>query len=355
MGANISLIKQNYRLGINVIDYHFTKSIQKQNLPYNLYAIQGNSWNNESIDYSYTYRNIHFFGEAAVDKNFHTAFLNGALISLSQAVDISMLYRKIDMEYQSLYSDAFTENTTVNNETGFYSGISVRPVFGWKLDAYIDVYKFPWLKYEVDAPSSGKDYFVQATYQPNKIWSIYSRYKNENKQQNISGANAPTHQLAFVPKQDWRTEADININKQMEFRNRFEVLWYDNNGSSSEQGFVGLVDFFYKSFYKNFSGNIRLQYFETGGYNSRIYSYENDVLYYYSIPSFFGKGFRYYLNLNYNFKKLFRDKGSNQINLQAWLRWAQTVYSGQNSVGTGLDQVQGNKKSEIKIQLIFGW
>jgi hypothetical protein len=355
LGANIRWTKQNYRLGINVIDYHFSKLIQKQNLPYNLYAVQGDSWNNESIDYSYTYHNIHFFGEAAVDKNFHAAFVNGALISISQAIDISLLHRKIDKAYQSLYADAFTENTTANNETGFYSGISIRPISGWKLDAYMDIYKFPWLKYEVDAPSSGREYFVQLVYQPNKIWDIYTRYKNESKQQNTSGSNAPTHQLAFIPRQDWRTEIDIHVNKQIELRNRIEILWFDKNAADHEQGFLGLVDLFYKPIRKNFSGNLRIQYFESDGYNSRAYAYENDVLFNYSIPFFYGKGFRYYLNMSYNLKSLLTKKNSGGVDLQAGVRWAQTIYSNQNIIGTGLDQLSGNKKSEIKFQVIFGW
>lgn len=354
-GGSLSFRKTNFRVGINVISYHFSKPIQKQNLPYNIYAIQGSSWNNESIDYSYTYQNIHFFGEMAVDKNLNFAMINGALISVSSSVDISLLHRKMGKAYQSLYADAFTENTNVNNESGFYSGISVHPLPGWKLDAYMDVYKFPWLKYGVDAPSSGRDYFVQLTYQPNKIWDIYTRYKNESKQQNISGSVTTTHQLIFAPKQDWRTEIEIHLNRQVELRNRVEILWYDKSSVYNEQGFLGLVDLFYSPSQKNYSGNIRLQYFETNGYNSRLYAYENDVLYNYAIPLFYGKGFRYYVNLRYNFKKSFRERNSNQMNVEAWLRWGQTIYSDQNNIGTGLDQIQGNKKSEIKLQVSFGW
>ena len=52
---------------------------------------------------------------------------------------------------------------------------------GWRVDAYADVYKFPWLRYRVDAPTTGKEYMFQLTYQPNKIFSIYSRLRSESK------------------------------------------------------------------------------------------------------------------------------------------------------------------------------
>jgi len=354
-GGNVIFAKQNYRVAINAVHYDFSSPVQKKNQPYNLFALQGKSWSNESLDYSFTHGNIHFFGEAAIDRDLNTAFVNGALVSISQSVDASILHRKIDKAYQSLYSNAFTENTNVNNENGFYAGISVRPSASWKIDAYFDLYKFPWLRYQADAPSSGKEYFVQLFYQPNKSWFVYTRYKSESKQDNISIANAGLHPLAFIPKQDWRTEFSVRLNKEVEVRNRVEVLWYDRKLPDCEQGFLSLIDFFYKPFKRPFEGNLRLQYFETGGYNSRVYVYENDVLYNFSSPSYYDKGFRYYLNLNWDLKKIFNLKSTKKMNIEGWIRWAQTVYSGKNTVGSGLDEVRGNEKSEIKFQFLVGW
>ena len=94
---------------------------------------------------------------------------------------------------------------------------------------------------------------------------------------------------------------------------------------------------------KKFSANIRLQYFETDGYDSRIYAYENDVLFSYSIPVFYDKGYRYYFNLNYDFTR----------KLSCWFRWAQTIYKNKSTVGSGLDEIEGNKKTEIKVQLQY--
>src|SRR5262249_49492535 len=81
-GGNISFTKDNFHLGINGIVYQFSAPLQKRNEAYNLYSIKGKSWNNLSMDYSYTYRNFHFFGEAAIDKNVNKAFVNGLMISV---------------------------------------------------------------------------------------------------------------------------------------------------------------------------------------------------------------------------------------------------------------------------------
>ena len=56
--------------------------------------------------------------------------------------------------------------------------------------------------------------------------------------------------------------------------------------ADAENGFLIYTDVLYKPMFKAFSGNIRLQYFETDGYNSPLYAFESDVLYGYSIPVF---------------------------------------------------------------------
>jgi len=39
--------------------------------------------------------------------------------------------------------------------------------------------------------------------------------------------------------------------------------------------------------------------------------------------------------------------------LSFWFRVAQTIYKDQTTVGTGLDEINGNKKTEIKCQLQY--
>ena len=345
LGGNIKYKGSNWHTGFNAIYFDFSSPVVKRPEPYNLYAISGKNWNNYSIDYSYTHRNFHFFGEAAMDKNFSKAFLNGLLISVDPRVDISFLHRHIDPQYQSNNGNAFTENTYPTNEKGFYAGISIRPVSAWRFDGYIDVYKFPWLKYLVDAPSQGNDLLAQITYNPNKHLEVYTRYRSETKQGNQPGNNTAMNYLVSLPRQNWRTQISYRINQTLAVRSRTELLWYDKKGENAETGFLTFFDVIYKPPLKNYSGNIRLQYFETDEYNSRIYAYENDVLFYYSIPAFYDHGFRYYLNINYNLNS----------NISFWLKWSQTLYNDLESIGSGLDEIPGSKKSEIRVmaRIIF--
>ena len=339
-GGNIKYISNRWHVGINGIHYQFSIPIQKRDEPYNLFAISGKNWYNLSVDYSYTFRNLHFFGEAATDKSFNKAFLNGLLISVDPRVDISVVQRTIAKNYQAVNGNAFTENTYPTNENGIYTGITIRPTAAWRLDAYGDIYRFPWLKSGVDAPSSGRDFLAQLTYTPNKQVELYTRFRNESKQLNQADNLTPTNYLVQLPKQNWRVQTSYKINPTIAIRNRVEMIWYNKKEEYSERGFLVFADLIYKPMMKPFSGVLRLQYFETDGYNSRLYAYENDVLYSYSIPVFFDKGYRYYLTLNYDLSK----------KTSIWVRWAQTIYMDKNSIGSGLDEISGNRKTEIKLQ-----
>ena len=342
-GSNIAYNKSNWHLGVNAIQYHFKLPINKQQSPYNLYAISGKDMGNYSIDYSYTFRNLHFFGEAAATNNFNKAFVNGLVISVDTKVDMSLLYRNISSKYQSLYTNAFTENTFPNNEKGMYAGISIHPNDFWRIDAYADFYKFPWLKYLVNAPSVGADYLVEATYKPNKQLEMYVRYRTETKSKNYNPYGQIVTPVIDKPRQNLRTQINYKLNAEITLRNRVEMVWFDKKGDGAQTGFLSYADILFKPSRKKYSGNFRLQYFETEGYDSRLYAFENDVLFSYSIPVFYGKGVRYYVNLNYDINK----------KLSFWFRVAQTIYKDQTTVGTGLDEINGNKKTEIKCQLQY--
>jgi hypothetical protein len=343
VGGNISLTKNKFHLGINGVHYNFKYSINKTDELYNKFALSGNTWGNYSIDYSYTFKNMHFFGEAATTEKLDKAFINGLLISTDARVDLSFLYRKISKGYQSLYTNAFTESTFPTNENGFYAGISINPTDVLRIDAYADMYNFPWLKFRTDAPTAGNDYLLQLTYKPNKQIEMYSRYRSERKAINYNPAVLVLNPVIIKPKQSWRTQLSYKLNPSFTFRTRAEVLWYDKNGSVPEQGFLTYVDAIYKPLRKQYSGNIRLQYFETDSYNSRMYAYENDVLYSFSIPVFYNKGYRYYLNFNYDITRKW----------SLWFRFAQSIYPDKNFIGSGLDEINSSKKTEIRIQTIF--
>jgi len=342
-GGNIAFQFRRLHVGVNAIQYQFKYPLVRDPQPYNKYALSGKSFGNYSMDYSYTYKNMHIFGELATTGKQGLAFVNGLLISVSNNVDMSLLYRNISKQYQSLYTNAFTENTYPTNEKGLFTGVSIRPAQGWQVDAYVDLYKFPWLRFGVNAPSSGSDYFIQLTYRPNRQFEIYSRYKRESKGLNLTGTAIVLYPVLDPVRQNWRTQFSYKISQQFTIRSRAEMVWFSKRGPDPGQGFLIYGDIIYKPMLKPFSANIRLQYFQTDDYNSRLYAYENDVLYSFSIPVFYEKGYRYYLNVNYDITR----------KLSFWGRIAQTLNPDRTVIGSGLDEIKGNRRTEVKLQMVY--
>ena len=338
-GGNLSYHNSHFKAGFNTAVHRFSLPIQKRAEPYNHFALSDRQIMNSSVDYDYTYRNIHLFGEFAVDKNLNTAIVQGLLLSADKKADVSLFYRNISKGYQAPFGNAFTENSLPGNEKGVYTGILLRPATGWQLAAYADVYHFPFLKYRVSAPSRGWDYLLQLTFTPAKDAEIYLRYRTENKPVNEADAEPVIQVPADKMRQNLRLHFSSRVDENLSLKGRTEMIWFDRKGIDKASGFLTFIEAG-RSF-GTLKANLRLQYFETDSYDSRIYAYESDVLNSFSIPAFYDKGIRYYLNVSF---PLFRQ-------FHMWMRLAQTLYPEKSSIGSGLDEISGNKRTEIKFQV----
>lgn len=325
-GGNVQYRGARGQIALNSIYHSFSLPFHTSGNPYDIYALSGKNWFNTSIDYSYTHANFHFYGEMAIDKNFKTALIHGLLFSADPSVDISLVYRKISQAYQTVAGNAFTENSQPTNENGIYTGISFRPAYRWRIDAYADFFRFPWLKFRVDKPSQGSDYLLQITYTPNKQTEIYSRLKVGKKE---------------MRKTNWRNHISFQVTKEISLANRIEILWLQ-----LKQGFLFFQDFQYTPVNKPWKLAFRIQYFESDDYDTRLYAYENSVMYNLSLPAFFNKGTRYYVTCQYK-ARIRKIKSIFGLNI------SRSAYATGTSIGSGQDQLPGSNKTECKLQGIF--
>jgi len=91
--------------------------------------------------------------------------------------------------------------------------------------------------------------------------------------------------------------------------------------------------------------SIKFRYaiFNTDSYHTRIYAYENDLLYTFSNPAYYYKGSRIYINLKYNYN----------THLRLYAKLSQTKYNNKENIGSGNSLIEGNTKTEIKFQAIY--
>lgn len=352
-GASVKVAGARSHIGVNAVQYGFSNSMLPSEAPYDRFAISGRHWGNYSFDYGYTFRNMHVYGELAADKLLNRAMVYGLLASVDPKVDLAIVYRNISSRYQSLFSNAFTESRLPVNENGLYAGLSIRPLHGWKLDVYADVFRFPWLKYQVNAPSGGQEYLLQLEYRPNKYVNIYTRFRHETKGLNVSDTASVIPAVTPVPRKNWRTQVNYRLNRAVELRSRVETVWYGGGRTKKETGFLLYTDVHVKPALKPFFFNARLQYVETGGYNSRIYAWENTVPYNFSIPARFDKTLRYIININYRLRSKPAAQRFRKMNCLFSLSLAQSFYPFKAAVDATKTAVEAYGTSHIKMQVIF--
>ena len=205
------------------------------------------------------------------------------MASLHPRLGISILYRKYGRDYQSTFSNAISEGSRPINEEGLFTGLNFKINNHWEISSYFDQFQFPWMKYQVNQPGTiGIDGFFQILYHPSKKLNIYARIRHREKPYNSH--EKFSRDITNVSKIDqWNFRLNINasITESIRIRNRIELSSYNRIGLTKENGILVLQDVTYKPKESKFSFTTRFALFDTDSYNSRIYSYENDVLYYF--------------------------------------------------------------------------
>lgn len=341
-GAALQYITAN--LNVGTIAYHtrFSHAFVQQNSPYDAYSFTGKNLTNLGIHYNYTYKNMYIFGELANGLTNSYAHINGIIMSVAPTVSLALQYRNYPKDYHNFYNQALSESSEATNERGLYAGINLQPFRKISLAFYTDYFKYGWLKFRVDAPSEGYELLLQSIYSHSKTFKILGRYKTEIKQQNTDNPSY-FNALEEIKKSSYRLQVDWQMNSRLKFQNRLEISDYKKGQQNQELGYLIYQDLNYQPSKSKFRGNIRVAYFYTPSYNSRIYAYEDDVLYSFSFGLYSGKGLRNYLNLNYSPTK----------NLNIWARYGLYYYPTVIKIGSGLGEIEGNKKSDFKMQMRY--
>ena len=119
--------------------------------------------------------------------------------------------------------------------------------------------------------------------------------------------------------------------------------FYDNQQEPKSTGVVLYQDVIYKSLEFPISFSARFVLMDTDGFDARYYSYENNLLYTFSIPPYYHRGSRYYLNVRY--------RGIRNLTLEA--RLERTFWSDQTSIGGGLEEINGQTRTALSAQVKY--
>lgn len=341
-GGNLRYTKRSLQLGLAATYQGYDRAFVKDTLPYNQYDFRGKQTTALSGDYSWVFKNFNFFGETSYSTHSKSwANVHGVLFSLDSRVAMSMVYRNYQRGYHSFYNAGFAEATRAQNEKGLYTGLAVNFTRAFSVNAYMDIFKFPWLRYQVDAPSQGHEWMFQPSYRPSRDLEIYFRFREQVRPKNSRDSDGTITQIEDVQQRNYRLNLTYKVMEGVQLKSRVEYVTINRKSNDPEAGFMISQDIIYKPKSLPFDVALRYALFQTDSYDSRIYTYENNALYVFSSPSYYYQGSRAYILVRYTFLRRF----------DLWARYGTSIFANRTSIGTGAEGINGNTKSDITIQL----
>jgi hypothetical protein len=340
-GGNLKYAKNSFSAGVTAVHVDFGAELQRNTQAYNQFEFQGRENTTVGADFSWVHRNMNAFGEIARSARGGLGYLAGILLAPDRIVSISVLHRHYDRDFHGLYSIGFAEGSRPWNEQGTYFGLEIKPKREWSVNAYYDQFDFPWLRFQTDAPSAGSEWLVQVTHRPSRKVELYARVRKQDKARNAVNIDEGIDPLIRVQQTNYRLNVSYKVSKSVTLRTRMEGIDFNREDRSLDHGFLIYQDFIHRPLGSPLQLTFRMALFDTESYDARIYAYESELVGVYSILPYYGRGMRWYGMAKLKIKR----------RADLWVRYGSFIYNDRDRISSSLQEISGNRRSDIKVQL----
>ncbi|MFH1296613.1 MAG: helix-hairpin-helix domain-containing protein [Bacteroidota bacterium] len=340
-GGHISYRGRFFLIGLTGFYGTWSASLQPTPEVYKYFGLQGARFGALGFDGRCRIGFAQFFGEYSISLNGGKAWLAGVSVVPLSGVDLLLLCRSYQPEFQNPFSTAISQNSATANEQGLFIRLQTQLIPKTTVSGYIDLYRFPWLRYQVNGPSDGVEAGLLGHYQVSPFWSLSLKYSLKRGEVNSRLSVGNTTPLTEERKSDLKVECNITASPTVSLRSCLVLRNYRITDQKRETGYLASQEIRYRR--AGVFQGVRVKYilFDIPYYNARIYTYEPDVLYSWSSPVCYGKGIRCVL--------LIQAAIARRIELSGWL--GVTRYTDRTTIGNDLEQIDGNLKSELKVQV----
>ena len=240
----------------------------------------------------YNWGKVDVWGEVAAShtEQWGWGTIMGVRVNPISDLNLLAIYRYYSPEYDNIYANALSSKTRIYNEHGGYLGVEYNRLRNWQLSVFGDVWK------------EGYETMAQADFLSQKDYKMHMRLRAKSKNE-IDTYSARWNGVWSLGEWKLKTQVDANMVYAKE-------KW--------SYGFSVFQDVEYRFVKVPIVLQFRAQAFDAREWNNRVYMYENDVLYAYSIPFVYGLGGRFWLNARYKINDTFA----------VYLRVSETVYQG---------------------------
>lgn len=315
LGANLTLRHKKLQVELTAIENLWSDSIHPYtNAKYNRHYFRGRNQAVIGASFRYNHGWFDMFGEVATAQNHqitndqspitksHWGFgtIIGSRFYPTNGISLLALYRYYSPYFDNALGYAFSETSRLGDENGGYLGLDITRLRNWRFIGYGDIFYFSGYKYGLGDATRTLGYDAMAEIQYS--WSKHPSFQGGDggrlslrlrARQKGDATYSTRAQFDWV-QGSWslRTTAEANI-----IPSKLSTL-----NSQLTYGYTIFQDISYSLPLREGRGlglRLRLQGFDAREWANRIYTYEHDVLYAYSIPAVYGLGGRAYLCLRW--------------------------------------------------------
>ena len=315
LGANLTLRHKKLQVELTAIENLWSDSIHPYtNAKYNRHYFRGRNQAVIGASFRYNHGWFDMFGEVATAQNYqitndqspitksHWGFgtIIGSRFYPTNGFSLLALYRYYSPYFDNALGYAFSETSRLGDENGGYLGFDITRLRNWRFIGYGDIFYFSGYKYGLGDATRTLGYDAMAEIQYS--WSKHPSFQGGDggrlslrlRARQKGDATYSTRAQFDWAQGSWslRTTAEANI-----IPSKLSTL-----NSQLTYGYTIFQDISYSLPLREGRGlglRLRLQGFDAREWANRIYTYEHDVLYAYSIPAVYGLGGRAYLCLRW--------------------------------------------------------
>lgn len=292
-GLNVTAGLDKTNLGFTLTEDRLTLPVVRNPDPEKRYSFSGDRNSVISFYYNSVIRRFLLFGEVSVSNYLKSAFFQGFSVRLADRLTLNVLAGASQKGYTSLHGKLPGTGSVSWNEKSLIGNFTFEAAKNLFLSGGCSLRNFPGPRHLCSSPSKSVRQEVRLEYVPADILSVEAIYNH-----GISASDGDDGNC--IPRQDVNMTDHARISARYYPADNFRMnTRIDFKKSGSEKGFAMIQDlsYLFRSLHLEFW--YRFCIYLTGGWDSRIYAYENDLLYSYNIPSLYGEGSRSSVMLKY--------------------------------------------------------
>ena len=291
-GIAVSYDFRNLKVGLLWSDTRLSQILKLSgNDPAKINDFTGNRNSLYTVYYNSLIKKIILYGEISADNNRKYAIVQGFSFRPSDRLSINLIYRHYTPGYTTFLGQGPGSGSKTTNEKGILGSFSYEAAKHLFISGGCDMEHFPWLKYRCSSPSLGVRKEIKVRYLMSERVIMDASYD---------------YRLSMVDKSDTRgiPDQDKLITRSIKASARYSIheniilgtrIDYKIANPGESRGYSLFQEICYS--FRHIPLTIWGRYciFNTCDWSSRIYTYENDILYSYSIPALYGEGSRSYI------------------------------------------------------------